>query len=152
MSLHHDFILLDRAADGEWAMTKFIHHPRAIHLHDDLVRYMLDTLNWIPSHNPATKSPCVGLNMWGPTLIEKDGAVIAERVFLTWARLFENGPDTLELTGAYSWIEDESEGNGQYERLHYSRDDTVRVLDTLADYSAQIQTADGRLYMYHGGV
>ena len=152
MSLEHDFILLDRVIDGEWALTRFINHPRAIQLHDDLVRYMMDTLYWIPTHNPATNLPCRGLNMWGPTLIEQNGAVVAERVFRAWARLFENSPVTLELTGGYTWLDGVPEESGQYERLQYSRDETVSLLDTLADYSAKIQAANGRLYMYHGGV
>lgn len=146
MSLDHDFILLDRTTDGEWELTRFIHHSRAIHLHDDFVRYLFDTLKWIPTHNPSTNSPCHGLNMWGPTLIEEEGAVAGERLFRAWARVMENGPGTLELTGGYS------EDTGRYEQLQYSRDETVRVLDTLADYCAEVQKAKGRLYIYHGGV
>lgn len=152
MSLNHDFLLLDRAVDGEWALTRFIHDPRAIYLHDDLLRYMLDTLKWIPTYNPSTKKACCGLNMWGVTLIEHDGAVIAERVFRSWASLFKNGPCMLELTGAYCWVEGEPEATGQYERIQFVRDDTVGVLQTLADYAAQIQMSKGRLYLYHGGV
>jgi hypothetical protein len=152
MSLNHDFVLLDRAIDGEWELTRFIHDPRAIHLHDNFVRYMLDTLKWIPAYNPSTKTDCLGLNMWGPTLIEHDGAIVAERVFRAWAGLFANGPSMLELTGAYCWREGEPEGTGRYEQLRYSRDDIVGVLQTLADYAGQIQMACGRLYLYHGGV
>lgn len=152
MSLNHDFVLLDRDTDGEWALARFIHDPRALHLHDDLIRYMLDTLNWIPTYNPSTGTSCYGLNMWGATLIEQDGAMIAERVFRAWAGLFANGPSTLELTGEYCWVEGEPERTGRHERLQYSRDDTVAVLHKLADYSAQIQMAFGRLYLYHGGV
>jgi hypothetical protein len=152
MSLDHDFVLLDRVTDGEWALTKFIHHPRAIKVHDNFVRYILDTLNWIPTFNPATKLPCRGLNMWGPTLIEQDGAVVAERVFRAWARLLENSPVTLELTGGYSWRDGEPEESGKYERLQYSRDEIVSLMHTLADYSAKINASDRRLYMYHGGV
>ncbi len=146
MSLDHDFILLDRTSDGEWELTRFIHDPRAIHLHDDLIRYMHDTLVWIPAYNPATSQPCNGLNVWGVTLIEHHGAAAGERLFRAWARLLENGPATIQLTGAYS------EDTGSYEQLRYLRDDTVHVLSTLADYCVQVQMANGRLYIYHGGV
>lgn len=152
MSLDHDFVLLDRVLDGEWALNRFVHHPRAIHLHDNLVRYMLDTLNWIPTHNPATNDPCSGLNLWGPTLIERNGAVVGEKVFRAWSRLLESGPSTLELTGSYLWLDEESKESGHYERLQFSRDDIVPVLDTLAGYCAEVQMANGRLYIYHGGV
>lgn len=152
MSLDHDFILLDRTVDGEWEPTRFIHHPLAIHLHDDLIRYILDTLKWIPTHNPSTNHSYYGLNMWGPTLIEQNGAAAGERVFRAWARLFEIGPSTLELTGGYTWLDGQPEESGQYARLQYSRDETVPLFDTLADYCSEVQKANGRLYVYHGGV
>lgn len=112
----------------------------------DLIRYMNDTLNWIPAYNPATSQPCSGLNMWGVTLIEQDGAATGESVFRAWARLLQNGPAIIQLTGAYS------EDTGSYEQLRYSRDDTVRVLNTLAEYCVQVKVANGLLYIYHGGV
>lgn len=152
MSLNHDFILLDRTVDGEWELTRFIHDARAIHVHDDLIRYIFDTLKWIPTHNPGTNRPCYGLNMWGPTLIEQNGAAAGERVFRAWARLFEIGPSTLELTGGYTWLDGEPEGSGQYERLQYSRDETVSLFDTIANYCLEVQKANGRLYVYHDGV
>lgn len=152
MSLDHDFILLDRAVDGEWELLRFIHDPRAIHLHDDLIQYMSDTLKWIPTHNPSTNLPCCGLNMYGVTLIEQNGAFTGQKIFRAWARLLESGPSTLELTGGYGWIEGEPQETGRYERLQYSRENTVRVLDTLADYCAEVQIANGRLYIYHCGV
>ena len=152
MSLNHDFLLVDRALDGEWEPMRFVNDPRAIQMPDDLVWYMFDTLKWIPTHNPSTKTACRGLNMVGPTLIEQDGAGIAKRVFQAWADLFSNGPHTLELTGAYSWVDGRPVGTGEYEHLEYSRDDTVEVLQAVANYAAEIQIANGRLYLYHGGI
>ena len=61
MGLNHDFLLIDRDRDGEWELLQFIHHPRAIQLHDDFVRYMQDTLAWIPTTNPARGEPHRGL-------------------------------------------------------------------------------------------
>ena len=102
LGLNHDFLLLDRVRDGEWEQLRFIHDPRAIHLHDDFVRYMEDTLAWIPTTNPARGEPHRGLCMWGPTLIEAEGASVAERVFGGWAELLAAGPPRLGLTGGFS--------------------------------------------------
>jgi|JI10StandDraft_1071094.scaffolds.fasta_scaffold45866_6 hypothetical protein len=48
MSLNHDFLQVDRERDGDSDLSRFINDPRSLHLHDDLVRYMSDTLAWIP--------------------------------------------------------------------------------------------------------
>src|SRR5262249_17099501 len=84
ISLNHDFLLLDRETDGEWELTQFIHDTRAIHLHDDLVRYMGDTLAWVPTYNPVRQERHHGLCMWGSTIIDVTGAGAAEQVFRAW--------------------------------------------------------------------
>ncbi|QDU27586.1 hypothetical protein ETAA8_26740 [Anatilimnocola aggregata] len=170
MSLDHDFLLLDCEVDGEPSATGhcFFHDPRAIHLHDDLVRYLSDTLAWIPTFNPALQSRQVGLNMWGMTIIEYEGAEIAERVFGAWSKLFACGPSTLQLTGCFGWgpeqnapmnpeakltaVYDSLQLEGGYEPLHLARDPIVSVLQQLANYAAQVRAANGRLYIYHFGV
>lgn len=163
MGLDHDFLLRDREIDGEYLSPGYIRDPRAIHLHDDLVRYMEDTLAWIPTFNPARREPHRGLCMWGPTVIEAEGAAVAERVFRTWADLFAVGPPTLALTGGFSWAADEDRVLppeaaratalvGGYDRLEFDREVVVGVLRQLADYARQVQSAGGRLYLLHQGV
>lgn len=162
MGLNHDFLLLDRDRDGEWELLKCIHNdPRAIHLHDDFVRYMQDTLAWIPTFNPARREAHRGLCMWGPTLIEAEGAAIAEQVFGGWAGLLAVGPSRLELTGGFSWAADEdappagervTQLEGGYDRLEFDRDEVVGVLRQLAGWCGQVRTSPGKLYVYHYGV
>lgn len=161
MSLDHDFLLLDRAVDGEWQLSRFHHDPRAIHLHDDLVRYLQDTLAWIPTTNPARREPHQGLCMWGPTLIEAEGAEIAERVFDGWAQLLAAGPPRLVLRGAFSWAAEQdspptservTQLAGGYDRLEFERDEIVGVLQQLADWCRQVRAGAGQLYLYHFGV
>jgi hypothetical protein len=162
MSLDHDFLLLDRETDGEWVLTRFVHDPRALRLHDDLVRYMADTLAWVPTFNPARREPHKGLCMWGPTIIDADGAPIAERVFRAWADLLVLGPPVLALTGNFSWV---AEGDAPlsdaervtplergYDRLEFDRDEVVGVLQQLVQYSDRVRSAGGRLYLLHQGV
>jgi len=160
VGLNHDFLLLDRDRDGEWEELRFIHDPRAIHLHDDFVRYMQDTLAWIPTTNPG-QGPHHGLCMWGPTLIEAEGAGVAERVFGGWAELLAAGPPRLVLTGGFSWAaegdappvgERVTQLEGGYDRLEFDRDGVVGVLRQLAGWCRQVRSGAGRLYLYHGGV
>ncbi|WP_439631738.1 hypothetical protein [Gemmata sp.] len=161
MSLNHDFLLLDRDHDGEWELLRFINDPRAIHLHDDFVRYVQDTLAWIPTTNPARGERQRGLCMWGPTLIELEGAGVAERVFAGWAELLAAGPPRLELTGRFSCTaaddapaagEPVTELEGGHDRLEFDRDDLVVVLRQLTRWCSQVRSGAGRLYLYHGGV
>jgi hypothetical protein len=161
VGLNHDFLLLDRERDGEWELMRFIHDPRAVHLHDDLVRYIQDTLAWIPTINPARGEPHRGLCMWGPTLIEVEGAVIAGRVFGGWAELFAIGPPVLALTGGFSWAasddappvgERATQLEGGYDHLQFNRDEVVSVLRQLTGWCEQVRSGTGRLYLYHCGV
>ena len=161
MSLNHHFLLVDRARDGEWEPLRFIHDPRAVHLHDDFVRYIQDTLGWIPTTNPARAEPHHGLCMWGPTLIEVEGAGIAERVFVGWAELLAIGPPVLALTGGFTWAakddappigERVTQLEGGYHGLEFNRDEVVGVLRKLAGWCGQVRSGAGRLYLYHGGV
>jgi hypothetical protein len=161
MSLNHDFLLLDRATDGEWELSRFINDPRVIHLHDDLVRYLGDTLDWIPTINPARGEPHQGLCMWGPTLIEAEGAEVAERVFAAWADLFSASPPILSLAGNFSWAtsddvrpsrERAAQLEGGYDQLKFNRDEVVGILQQLALWCRQVRSGDGKLYLYHGGI
>jgi hypothetical protein len=161
VGLNHDFLLLDRDRDGEWELLRFIHDPRAIHLHDDFVRCIQDTLAWIPTTNPARGEPHRGLCMWGPTLIEAEGARVAERVFGGWAELLAAGPPRLVLTGEFSWAAEDdapptgdrvTQLEGRYERLEFDRDEVIDVLRQLARWCAQVHSGAGKIYLYHGGV
>jgi hypothetical protein len=154
-------LLLDRDREGEWKLLRFIHDPRAIHLHDDFVRYMQDTVAWIPTTNPARGEPHRGLCMWGPTLIEAEGAEIAERVFGGWAELLAAGPARLVLTGGFSWAaknqappggERVTQLEGGYDRLEFDRDEVVGVLRKLATWCGAVRSGAGKFYIYHGGV
>lgn len=163
MGPYHDFLLLDRQKDGEWELTKFIHDPRAVRLEDDFVRYIEDTLAWIPTLNPARREPHHGLCMWGPTVINVEGAAMAQRVFGAWADLFAAGPQVLSLTGTFSWAGDfeapsgsdvprTTQLDGGYDSLEFERDRVVAVLREIAGYAAKVKAADGRLYLLHQGV
>jgi hypothetical protein len=99
--------------------------------------------------------------MWGPTLIEVEGAKVAERVFEMWGQLFAIGPEELRLTGSYGWpaidettprSERVTQFEGSYAQLEFERDKVVTVLQQLADWCKKVRLGNGRLCLYHGGV
>ena len=59
--LFHDFLLLSLTEHPFTDYSSFINDPGAVQLHDDLIGYFIDALNWIPSYNPGMKEPTVGL-------------------------------------------------------------------------------------------
>src|SRR5215208_4990816 len=69
------------------------------------------------------------LNFYGPTLIKRDGAVAAEKVFNAWASLFSIGPKRIKLTGAYGRFEGETKEMGRYSTITVDRDEIVEKLE-----------------------
>lgn len=146
MSLDHDFLLVDRDADGDGDLSRFINDPRSLHLHDDIVRYMYDTLLWIPCYNPSRRESCMGFNMWGETILEQPGALIAHHIFLSWANLFAMGPAEIELQGNFDLDLE------RHQRFTLHRDECNATLRELAEYALKIHHAQGKLFLYHFGV
>jgi len=116
---------------------------------DELILYINDSLQWIPTINPATSKKGFGLNYCGVTTIDKDGSSIAESVFLSWANLFSNAPNDLKLTGSWTWS-GTNENVGEYEKLVYEKDAIVSCFSKLASYCNMVTT---RLYyIVHLGI
>jgi hypothetical protein len=95
----------------------------------------------------------------GATLIEAEGAEIAERVFSAWAELLAAGPPRLALTGAFSGEAEApppgvrvTQLEGGYDRLDFDRDELVGTLRKLAAWCGQVRSGAGRWYLHHGGV
>lgn len=150
--LYHDFLLLSQAEHRFSDYHRFINDPHAIQLHDDLLRYIVDSLTWIPTHNPAKNECHRGLCFYGPTVIHTEGASVAAEIFGTWATLFACGPTTLTLTGGWTIIEDDSLSEGEYRKLKCDRDDLVRKLRQIADYAKQVVEKNGDYYILHFGI
>lgn len=157
MSLNHEFFVVESRAEA-WGLTRR-HLGSAATLHDDLVRYMLDSLAWIPSLNPSKRQLMFGLNVWGRTVITTDGAAVAGSIFRAWAQLFALSPARLKLQGAFGWIEDESNeaadaaaAGGAYERLEFERDDVCTSLRAIATQCDEVLSSDRHLCILHLGI
>jgi hypothetical protein len=152
MSLDHRFILLKAADHRLEDYLPFTGESQGSHVHDDLLRYMGDSLQWVHTINPARRDGNgYGLNLCGPTVISTEGAELAAQIFRTWANLFRLGPETLVLTGA--WCETEGiSGQGHYSRVTVSRDPLVSTLDKIAEDCRRVAASAGALYLLHLGV
>lgn len=151
--LNHDFLLLSAREHSYADYMKWINHPEAIQIQDDVMHYLRGAMNWITCYNPAHKMmKHNGLNFYGPTVIKEDGAVDAENIFNAWASLFSIGPKRIKLTGAYSWVEGGTKEIGRYSEITLERDEIVEKLKTLANYSKSIAHSNDELFLLHLGI
>lgn len=176
--MDHDFLLLKKSEYPYENYEIFLEGSEGrIYLHDDLVQYMGDTLNWVPSMNPSNPSewPGYGLNLFGPTVIHTSGAEKFGRVCTAWADLMSLGPKNLHLTGSFEWVPEEiaTEENKEgkrliedgssideniagmrvyqgYSKIRCDRDELVGKLRLLAEYAQK--ALDGDHYILHLGI
>lgn len=148
----HDFLLLPEEGNDYGDYAQYIRDPRATGISDDLILYMMDTLKWIPSINPANRSDGngFGLNYHGATIINQAGGAKAAQVFDHWASLFRLGPESLTFTGGYAWQEGDSVDSGEYEKFTLPRDSVVASLSEVARMAAAAST--GESYLLHIGI
>ena len=151
--LNHDFLLLSIRENSYTYYMRWINNPLAVQIHDDVMDYIQDTLNWVTCYNPAKKMmKHSGLNFCGPTIIKSDGAVVTTKIFTAWANLLSNGPKEIKLTGPYGWIEGESKETGSYSAIKVDRDEVVERFKKLADFSKQVVDSEDELFILHLGI
>ncbi|WAS90734.1 hypothetical protein [Nannocystis punicea] len=179
MSLDHEFLLLDRDTPLDFESgLPFIHDPRALHIHDSVIGYMFDTLQFIPTVNPERGDEQHGLLYYGSTVIRGPGAAIAAKVFHAWADLFAAGPPRPRLTGPYLLSHGETDDDDPGEpandeeyltapaepnthdlrhdhggdpiRFEFDRDALVAALRRLADWCALVAADDRHIVLHHG--
>jgi hypothetical protein len=152
----HDFIAL---MEGEVHYESYMDYVGPdftgdkISLDDDLFNYMYDTLKIIPSINPANPNewPGCGLNHYGPTVINKDGANIARQVFDCWDKLFSLHPERIELNiGPMTLNYDTDDEEDVLQIVEYDRESLLAKLRGIVDYAKKAGT--GEYYMLHLGV
>ncbi len=162
MPMKHDFWLF---REGERAYTEYrdlsSRHDAPVKIDDEILRYCVDTLRWIPTFNPAKNERGNGLNWWGPTIIRQESGDSFHHVFAAWAHMFSCGPEHFQLRGTFSWLwpYDESEHliseaelhtMGSYTLLQVDRDNLVHQFAQLANFG--VQTATGSFFILHLGI
>ncbi len=151
MSLLHKFGIISGLIPPALKLVR-ANMEMAVELHDNLLHYMGDSLAWIPSLNPSRNTEQTGLDYWGITIIGRPGARIACNVFTSWANLFSLSPPVLKLTGFYQLGSNDTSEGGAYERLQFSRDETVTVLRAIASMCQRVADGDGSEHVLHLGI
>jgi len=151
---YHDFWLF-REQEREYGNYSDLLGRRdaPLRLSDDLMRYFYDTLAWVPTFNPANPSQVdKGLNLYGPTIINRLGGEKFAVVLGGWCQLLRLGPEQIILSAGSMGIVGE---NGEIEdsgwhKMEVARDEILEQLNLLAEWGAFAAT--GEFFILHLGV
>lgn len=154
MSLEHGFFLVPNKVTYQELMRsneKNLDVIDSLDISDDLIRYIADSLNWIPCKNPAISmtKESVGINYYGVTLFDQTSAATLESIITAWHSLFMNSPEKLELTGEFVHSSNKRVLGGR-ERLVFRRNDVLESLERLLSMITRLGEED--LYLYHLGI
>lgn len=148
----HDFLMLPEVNDDYSGYLNHFNHPGSLQLDDDIVLYMLDTLKWVPTVNPANPSEWCGfgLNYHGPTVINQTGASKAAKLFRLWSSLLQEGPENLELSGLFDFTDNDPTRLSGRPMFTASRELVVKTLIEIANIAEK--ASSGRYYLLHLGI
>jgi hypothetical protein len=154
LSLEHEFYLISGSSDVEnfWRQRSDADNViNSVIIDDDVIQYILDTLDWIPSRNPALKGNPIGrgINYHGVTLFDAKSSDSLKAIFTAWRDLFANAPTQMELTGEFM-IENGLESVGRYETLVLDRDRVIQAFEQIIAMSERL--GEGDMYLYHCGI
>lgn len=105
----------------------------SVSIDDDIIVYIHDSLQWISTFNPSTRTPHYGLNYCGITVISQDDELLKlKRIIKAWADLFKNAKAEIELTGSY-YTNSGNHKEGGYEKLKYNKIDLLNKFSKLIE-------------------
>ncbi|PRS26196.1 hypothetical protein C6W19_25885 [Bacillus sp. RJGP41] len=152
MGLEHEFYLVSDTIDINeiWMLRENNRVIDNVVIHDDIIQYISDSLEWIPSKNPAKKGNPDGqsFNYYGVTLFDEQSSKSLIGIFTSWRNLFESAPNTFEITG--NFVDGDNEQDGEYERININRDEVVNQLGKIISMAEHL--AKGNCYLYHLGI
>lgn len=155
MGLEHEFYLISNTSDVKnfWMYKENSNSViDSVVIHDDLINYIFDSLEWIPSKNPELSGTPKGrgLNFHGVTLFDKQSSESLIRILSSWRDLFKSAPNTLELTGDFVYDDINEQILGEYEKLVFNRDEVITLFEKVIAMSVYL--AEDDYYLYHCGI
>jgi hypothetical protein len=155
MALNHEFFFLpndlylnDRI---EWYYHNRNTWKNKIELSDDIVSYLIDFLNWVPTYNPETKIEGFGLNYYGVTLIYNEGSMKLLKILESWSSLIHEAPDIINFKGPTVWREEE-DGDTYWEETRNKISKTVYLIEIQKLINFAEQSSNNNGYIMHYGI
>lgn len=111
-----------------------------------MIQYIYDTLQWVPSKNPAmSELPIMsGINYHGVTLFDSNSTKSLLTVFTSWKDIFSMAPATFELKGPHNYSTD------TYEQLQFNRYEIISQFEKIITMIARLK--HNKHYLYHFGI
>lgn len=155
MGQDHEFYLVsyseleEMGHEGYYLPTEDL--SNVVLIHDDIIQYIQDTFNWVPSINPSINyQKGFGLCNYGITLFDKEGAEVIFKLAKSWADLFSSGPTTVKLTGNYILTRNGKYfPEGKYEVIEIPKDKLIGNFRKLQLFSKKVISGD-YLILHHG--
>ncbi|WP_373533687.1 hypothetical protein [Microcoleus sp.] len=153
MGLEHRFFCL---REGEVSYAKCMNYYEKkfeVSIHDDIMRYMNDTLMWIPCTHLSLpyKNKTKGLALYGTTIIHQEGGEMFYHVISSWYRLFSKAPERFQLYGGIIIEADRTFSSPpKVHNIEVERDLLLEKLQILLNYANQV--IEGEFFILHLGI
>lgn len=121
MALIHEFTIIEKEFDINGVES----HLDKIGISDDLILYLLDSINWIDTYWNNETINKKGLNYYGYTIIKEDSILKLKQIIISWLNLFSTAPEEFILTGDFL-IEKYS-----YEKILCNRNEIINQLENI---------------------
>ncbi|MEG3974347.1 Coagulation factor 5/8 type-like protein [Microcoleus sp. herbarium8] len=124
-----------------------------VSIHDDIMRYMNDTLMWIPCTHLSLpyKNKTKGLALYGTTIIHQEGGEMFYHVISSWYRLFSKAPERFQLYGGIIIEADRTFSSPpKVHNIEVERDLLLEKLQILLNYANQV--IEGEFFILHLGI
>ncbi|SHJ73827.1 hypothetical protein SAMN02745163_02468 [Clostridium cavendishii DSM 21758] len=155
MSLEHEFFLIPKDLKLEdcfdWYSENRYTWKDKVGIDDSLIRYINDTLKWIPSLKQGKTSEFYGLDYYGETIINYSGAKKLYQVILAWIDIFSAAPSKFKLASELIWVEEnETDGYWKREYVEYDRELVVENFKKISQFAEVTQ--QGNNFILHIGI
>ncbi|MCU0547166.1 MAG: Coagulation factor 5/8 type-like protein [Oscillatoriaceae cyanobacterium Prado104] len=124
-----------------------------VSIHDDIMRYMDDTLMWIPCTHLSLpyQKKTKGLALYGITVIHQESGEMFYHVIDLWYRLFSKAPERFQLDGGIIIGHDRIVSSPpKYYTIEVERDLLLQKLQILRNYAER--TIEGEFFILHLGI
>ena len=106
---------------------KILEEKEQIHIEDNLILYIVDTLKWIDTFSSLkTNRKTKGLNYHGVTYFKGDSIRKLRKIIFYWRELFNIAEKKIKLMGIYY-----SPKRKKYLKNKYSKKEVIETLENL---------------------
>lgn len=148
MAQVHDFVVLNKETYAYEDHMQLVNQvPYDVSIHDNLIMFFYGFLQQIPTYNPSKKVRHTGLNCYGITIIDSEGALVTYNIISSIVNVMKLSPKFLKFSKGYTYKFAEEQ-----EKLIFQKYKVVDQFDQLKGCIKQVIDSNGQLYIVHLGI